>query len=81
MSTIKEKEFTYMRIVKQEDLAKTSVFLVLDRRGDLLGQIRWWATWRQYCFFPNKNRVFSQGCLNDICSFLDELKEERRNQK
>lgn len=81
MSAIEEREYEYMRIQKDEDLTKTSVFVVLDKRGDLLGQIRWWASWRQYCFFPLNNRVFSQGCMNDICSFLDELKEERRNKK
>lgn len=78
MSAIEEREYEYMKIRKQEDLAKTSVFLVLSKRGDLLGQIRWWSSWRRYCLFTLPNRVLSQGCMTDICSFIGELMEERK---
>ena len=78
MSAIEEREYEHMKIRKDADLTKTSVFVVLSKRGDLLGQIRWWASWRQYCFFPLAQRVFSKGCLNDICSFIEELVEERK---
>lgn len=81
MSAIEEREYEYMKIIKDSDKTKTSVFLVLSKRGDLLGQIRWWPSWRRYCLFTLPNRVLSQGCMTDVCSFIDELKEERRNQK
>jgi hypothetical protein len=44
--------------------------------GDLLGYIRWYSPWRQYCFFPHSDTVYSAGCLNDINNFIHFLGEE-----
>ena len=78
MSTIESRIYKHMEIRKNNDLGKTSTFSVLDRRGMLLGQIRWWPSWRQYCFFPHSNTVFSKGCLDDVSSFIEELMQERK---
>lgn len=81
MSEIESRKYEHMRIVKEAEMPKTSVFSVLDKYDLVLGTIRWWSGWRQYCFMPSANRVFSKGCMNDIVSFLDELKEERRRKR
>lgn len=78
MSAIEKREYKYMKIQKEGNKPKTSVFAILDKRNMLLGHIRWWASWRQYCFLPSQNRVFSKDCLEDICSFINELIKERK---
>jgi len=45
-----------------------------------LGAIHWYGAWRQYCFYPADGSTFSNGCLRDIASFLDELNEKKEKQ-
>lgn len=49
---------------------KTHVFSVHSRHnGSVLGQVRWWATWRQYIFEP-QDAVFNSECLSEIAEFV-----------
>jgi hypothetical protein len=68
-------DYGYIKMVKVKDLPKTSVWHVANKKsGDLIGGIHWNPGWRQYCFFPYDLTVFSAGCLNDIVSFIADLK-------
>lgn len=59
---------------------KTGSWLV--RNGDnILGNISWYGPWRQYCFFPMEETVFSGGCLDDISAFLKKCNEERKRER
>lgn len=53
---------------------KLPVFVVVNRKsGSMLGQLKWYSKWRQYCFFPNAVTVFNSSCLrsiNDRISYL-----------
>lgn len=52
---------------------KTGVWNVLSLRHDaLLGQIKWYGAWRQYCFFPAADTIFNPGCMDDIKAFIGE---------
>ncbi len=52
---------------------------VLNRGdGTLLGDIRWYSQWRQCCFFPEPDTVFSGDCLVIILGFLANLKKEKQ---
>ena len=42
--------------------------------GDKLGTIKWFGRWRQYAFFPEAGTVFNTECLNDIQSYIRELR-------
>lgn len=55
---------------------KTSKYrLVSHSRGTIyLGIIAWYVPWRQFCFFPEPDTVWSDGCLADVQSFLEDLK-------
>ena len=57
-----------------EQKAKTDVWQCGSNKGDFtLGIVKWHPAWRQYCFFPNAETVFSSGCLADVNNFMDEL--------
>jgi len=78
-------ETQYMRFVlADEQKPKTQVWNVEDvHDGAILGVIRWYGPWRQYCFFPDQSGepdslIFSDGCLVDLQSFLKKLMDERR---
>jgi hypothetical protein len=54
---------------------KTCIFYVYNNRsGDCLGRIKWFGRWRQYCFYPAAETIYSAGCLADIQDFLRSLR-------
>ena len=57
---------------------KTNRWTVHSKHGDFLGAIMWFGRWRQYTFSPEKQTVFSAGCLDDIRSFITEEMSKRK---
>lgn len=60
---------------------KTKIIHLISN-GDvkiLLGVIKWLGSWRQYCFFPETNTLYSNECLKDIKEFLEKLNKEKKN--
>lgn len=57
---------------------KTPMIVVSSKRsGDLLGFIRWYGPWRQFCFWPQSATIFNTGCMDDIKAVIAELHAER----
>ena len=72
-------KYQYVHFVKVADKPKTSVWTCRNNRtGGELGRVRWYGPWRQYCYFPVAQAVYSEGCLKDICSFLAEERKQQR---
>ena len=64
----------YINFVKLGDKPKTSVWSVVNISGGYqIGIIKWNPGWRQYCFFPESNTVFSKGCMQEINEFITSL--------
>jgi len=62
-----------------DEKPKTSVFDVINiKSGDRLGIIRWYGSWRQYCFFPHEETIFNSDCMQYIIDFMRELMEKRK---
>lgn len=59
---------------------KIKTFLIINNTyNNVLGEIKWNPKWRQYCFYPTNETIFSVGCLNDINNKITELMNERKN--
>ena len=57
---------------------KTGIWSCLNiHHGNCIGEVYWHGQWRQYCFFPAPQTVFSAGCLADIQTFIKELMRAR----
>jgi hypothetical protein len=76
---------SYVRFVELPPfgIRKTSIYnVVSESSGDILGTIKWYGPWRQYCFWPRQdsedNYTWSSGCLTEIVSFLKKIMEARR---
>lgn len=69
-----EKIYKFFRIFEIAQKPKTKVFEVISNSSNAhLGMIKWYGPWRQYCFFPVGDTVFSAGCLKDIQDFITGL--------
>jgi len=53
---------------------KTKVWQVITIAlpNDVIGIVRWYGPWRQYCFVPAENTVYNAECLRDIAQFCQE---------
>lgn len=60
---------------------KTSVWGIVTNDGIPLGQIKWFAQWRKYSFFPNADTVFEKTCLMEIVNFIEKLMMDRARGK
>ena len=72
----------YERDARAEEGRKTQVWRVLQAsNGSRLGTIKWFAQWRQYCFWPEP-AIFNPGCLESIagkCQGLTRAHRERQS--
>jgi len=73
---------SYIDYVLIESKPKTDVFQVYSRSSlESLGEIKWYAPWRQYCFFPDEETVWSKGCLNEVNSLIEKFMDEWRTRR
>lgn len=72
----------YLEFDKVGDTGKTEIWNILSKSsGFILGQIKWYGSWRQYCLFPASQCVFNTSCMKDINDAINELMAERRQGK
>ena len=70
---------SYIKFELIDKNPKTNVYSVKNKNSDdLLGFIKWYSAWRQYCFFPVNSTVYSRGCMKDINDFINKIMEERK---
>jgi hypothetical protein len=68
----------YIEFVPNIQPHNTKIWSVINIKSRyLLGYIRWYPFWREYCFFPQPKRVFSASCQQEIVNFILEHKDER----
>ncbi len=69
-----ETRLTYRNV---RSTGKTFLWDVFS--GDVhLGEIKWYAPWRRYCFFPKGYTLFDRSCLTEICNMIDEQTRLRK---
>lgn len=57
---------------------RTRIWAIKPKTGGIIGQIRWFSSWRQYALFPTQNSVFERQCLRDIADFCERKTKEHR---
>jgi hypothetical protein len=80
------KESKYLEFWKAGYTGETDIYDVLSKSCDLpftkhrsiLGHIKWYGPWRQYCFWPSPQTIFNPACLQDIREFIGDLMAERK---
>ena len=74
----------WIKIVEQKNLRqkrKTKIFCVFTNykaTTECIGEVRWFARWRKYCFFPASDTIYEWVCLRDIAEFME---NETKNYK
>lgn len=72
--------YKYIHFTLVEEKPKTKVWGCYNSgNGACLGLVKWCGPWRQYCFYPTAQTIFSSSCLHDLDDFLGRVKELKRN--
>ena len=64
---------------------KTNIYVVRKRDNTdytkhyKLGEVKWYGAFRQYCFFPCEDTVWSWGCNQLVNNFLKKVNDRHRN--
>lgn len=62
---------------------KTPILEIYDKGGSFLGEIKWYAPWRKFCFHTTNNTVWDNKCLQQLNDFIinynQKYIEERRS--
>lgn len=71
----------YLRFVQIANPGrKTGVWQVVSQSsGDVLGIIKWYGAWRQYCFFPADATLYNTDCLAAITDRVETCNRWQRN--
>ena len=69
-----EIENKWINIIEVPHTGKTKGFEIRNKSGDYpIGEIYWYSSWRQYCFYPWEDMIFNSGCLELITEFLKDI--------
>ena len=72
------KETKYLAFVVVPSKGKTKIITIINRHHEeVIGEIRWFSRWRQYCFFPYDGTIWNTTCMEDVQNVINGLKEER----
>ena len=75
-------DYKYITMIHAESKPKTEVFAVMTKDQEVtLGVIKWYAPWRQYCYIPDDNTIYSRGCMADINDFVEKLMHQRTERR
>jgi len=82
MTALSIGKYMEAHLQEQEPGAKTQKWAIRSKSDEsMLGVIKWFRPWRQYCFFVMDVAVFSAGCFKDLTSFLEELNRKHKQGK
>ena len=71
------EKYIYFEVI--EEKPKTKVWSIFNKTNlSQLGILKWFGGWRQYCFFPESETVWSVGCLQNVIDFI--AKENKARQ-
>lgn len=79
----------YSRKIKGRKTLIYDIFSLKEKVPDVtsiftdvhLGQIKWYGAWRKYCFFPNKETIWDNKCLEQIIDFLNTINKKKDGEK
>lgn len=76
-------KYKYIQFDCESTTGKTDIWSISNNKNEYLGEVKWYAPWRQYCYYPEYDysvecTVLAGNCLIDIADFIKQLMDERR---
>jgi hypothetical protein len=77
MEIIKETQYLSFQLVPTKGTTKR-VAVVNRHHQETIGEIKWFGSWRQYCFFPYAETIWNTTCMEDVQGVIKDLMNERK---
>lgn len=62
-------------------IRRTRLWHVISRkRGNIIGEIKWYPGWHRYALFPTPNTVWDEICMRDVAEFCQEQTNDQKRQ-
>jgi len=58
---------------------KTRIFNVFGSHHILIGHVKWYGPWRQYCFFPLDSTLYNKDCMRQLADFTELVTREHKD--
>lgn len=71
-------KYMFVRNPTKSSTGKTSVWIIEDGDGDILGDVAWFGRWRCYAFHPEIGTLFNAGCMRELADFCETETNARR---
>lgn len=85
MAVAQNVESKYLRfeiLLKPSMRKVTNSWHVTNKNSSfVLGTVKWYSRWRQYCFFPVNNTVLNPDCLRVIAEFCQHRTIEHKTRR
>lgn len=78
METLKETKYLRFIVFTKEGKKTKDISVINIHHDEVIGEIKWYSAWRQYCFFPGFNTIWNTDCLNAINEVIGELMNARK---
>lgn len=77
------KETKYLRFNKISSIHKKTyiIHIINISSNRIIGIIKWYTAWRQYCFYPYPDTIWNKDCLESVNEVIISLMEERKPNK
>lgn len=58
---------------------KTAIWAVCSvQGGQNLGEVKWFAHWRRYTFWPAVGTIYDESCMREIADFVEAETKKRK---
>lgn len=77
-----ERQYIEFKLVGRK--SKTNVWAVMNITHQYpLGVIKWYPSWRQYCFFTEEDDdlILSTGCMEQLTEFTRRMNKQQKDGK
>ena len=73
---------TYFFITKIKEVKrKTPIYYIFEYNTNCIGEIKWYSPWRKFCFYPDKDTVWDNKCLNEVMLQLMNINQSYKSKK
>jgi len=73
-----EKEHIDFLFEGDSKSGKTEHWGVIAKDGAYIGEIKWYASWRKYVYYPEDGTLYDSNCMDTISEFIKGLMGKRR---
>lgn len=68
----------YITIIKNR---KTPIYEIYDINDNNIGQIKWFAHWRKFCFYPYGETIWDDKCLQELNDIMVKYNQKWKSKK